>query len=530
MAFSGNSPSHRPLERASDAIYLMPYKARVEYRTMDDTPDETLLHIFDYSDKETLRALATVNKRCNAIAMPFIWRDLPSPAPLMRLLPKYFSIQKIPVPTSLSDDERPSNIFEDYPRVLHLASLVRTLILHPIDGLSYHAFDYEQATARHITMLVTWDAFTLFAQSMVLLSERPFTRLQSLEVNNTSYKTFQGHLLSRFISPSTTSLVTHCPVSQMGAVIYGSAIQSLGYREQPLSDGEVAPHVDVLHKPSLAIFAQLPKFLRELVLHLHYGRGLRPFLRRGVHTLRILDIEIGKLVDGTTDYGLRRLQQLTVRSASAAFVLSLISSPSLESIHLSGLVVTDSFKMRSIFTKLDRVCSSTVLRAIRVQESFPSSGPTWWNVSRLDLAPLLPFVGLTRLEICASADIALWDADYDSMVPSWPNLRVFRLQSYDAGFRTSSLQQPAASLAALIPFAVSCHQLRELSLPLHVDAIPELQPGLALGQCCLTTLDLGSRSAIGVEVDFAAASGFLRALFPILSNVDITPKNEDVET
>ena len=144
-------------------------------------------------------------------------------APLSSTRSEVLTDRRFQVPTSHSDDEPPSNIFEDYPRVLHLASLVRTLILHPIDGLSYHAFDYEQATARHITMLVTWDAFTLFAQSMVLLSERPFTRLQSLEVNNTSYKTFQGHLLSRFISPSTTSLVTHCPVSQMGAVIYGRA-------------------------------------------------------------------------------------------------------------------------------------------------------------------------------------------------------------------------------------------------------------------------------------------------------------------
>uniref|UniRef100_D8Q7F7 F-box domain-containing protein n=1 Tax=Schizophyllum commune (strain H4-8 / FGSC 9210) TaxID=578458 RepID=D8Q7F7_SCHCM len=531
MDSSGISLSHQHLERVPDAMNLMSYKALVKYKTMDDAPDETLFQIVSYCDKRTLLVLATVNKRLSAITMLLIWRDLPSPAPLMRLVPNYFSMQKIPVPTSLADDGPPPNLSKDYPRVLHFASLVRTLLLYPIDGLCYYVAQHGQATtAQHITMLVTWGAFNLFAQSLALLPDRPFKRLQHLEVNSIKEATFQGRLLSRFISPSTTTLVTHCPVSQMGAVVYGSAIQSLSYREQPLFYGEVAPHVDVLHKPSLAIFAQMPNFLRELVLYLHYGRGLGAFLRRGAHTLRVLDIEIGKLVDRTTDYGLRRLQQLTVRNSSAAFARSLVGSPSLEQIHLSGLVVGDSSEMRTIFTRLGRECFPTVLHVVRVQERFPSRGSTSWNVSLLDLAPLLPFVGLTRLEICASADIVLWDADYDSFVPSWPNLRVFKLQSYDASSRPPSLQQPVASLAALIPFAVSCHQLRELSLPLHVDAVPELQSGLALGECCLTTLDLGTRSVMGVEVDPMAVGGFLRALFPVLFDLDITPKGEDVDT
>ncbi|KAI4521622.1 hypothetical protein K525DRAFT_256452 [Schizophyllum commune Loenen D] len=330
--------------------------------------------------------------------------------------------------------------------------------------------------------------------------------------------------ISRALFGSSAS-PAHCPIFSLDHLLRHCDIRSFAYLEPPptIYGGHppVASHM-ALTIPTLNNMAHRLDKLHTLRLRLNHGNGLLPLLRPAKTTLRVLDIEIERLAESVTDYGLANLRSLTVRSQRPAFVCALAGSTRLEAVALHDLIIRDADDFADVMTKLDK----DTLRRVYIQERPPPPGSASWNLEARHLDPLTSCPDLLGIDIRASSMISITDEEWEALVPSWPRLQYLRVQpcilSPDLDFwcKPRLPASPTATLAALIPISCSCRYLEELSIPIKMnEPVPTLYDDLILDQSHLTKFDLGEREIRLVGASTWDVVQFLLALFPELRHV-----------
>ncbi|KAL1759384.1 hypothetical protein FB107DRAFT_271199 [Schizophyllum commune] len=447
---------------------------------IDRLPNETLLEIAHLLKKADLVVLSQVDRRLHALVEPLIWRELPSLVPLLQLLPPgYFFIEDIELRPE--NAALPSDVWERSPNVRRLASHVKKLLLHPIKDFDIdRRLDTYKPQGRSF---MSWNAFKEAAKS---LSKCPIS--------------FSCPIYA-ISSETVTTFVAHCALSRFDQCTWRCAIDTFCFYERHHSASKNYP--SLLQVPIIAAIAQDFAALRVLKLDVTKGIGLLSLLERGRHTLRVLELGYCWVLDNQVlDYHLEALRSLT-----------------LEHISIEGLVSRDNDSdMTQIMGRINQVCHPDSLRHIDIHEN--PLNPTS-NFSGRHLASLAPFVGLVEIDIQPSREALLSDADYAAMVPCWPRLRYFRMHVAPCSpVGNGGVTRAPATLGALTPFAMHCHDLHELCIQLHLKSVPSLKDRVR-GQNHLYKLNFGRRSSVRPEADCAQIAEFIRSLFPNLQEIGI---------
>ncbi|KAL1683264.1 hypothetical protein EV122DRAFT_258186 [Schizophyllum commune] len=463
-----------------------------------DLPNETLVEIAFHLDKRNLYALLLVSKRFHAVAEPVLWRELSSLVPILRLLPEYFEREALHPQVGLPWARIMVEMERHRPtaRYLGAQSQHRSPRQSPCDlrqrQLHFHEMEGSQRRCSHLT------------------------------VNSCSRTGLSAKTLLPLVGPHVSTLEAHCPIFSLDHLLRHCDIRSFAYLEPPSTiyggHPPVASHM-ALTIPTLNNMAHRLDKLHTLRLRLNYGNGLLPLLQPAKTTLRILDIEIERLAESVTDYGLVNLRSLTVRSQRPAFVCALAGSTRLEAVALHDLIIRDADDFADVMNKLDK----DTLRRVYIQERPPPRGGASWNLEARHLDPLTSCPNLLEIDIRASSIISITDEEWEALVPSWPRLQYLRVQpcilppDLDFGCKPRLPASPTATLAALIPISCSCRYLEELSIPIKMnEPVPTLYDDLILDQSHLTKFDLGEGEIRLVGASTWDVVQFLLALFPEL--------------
>ncbi|KAI5892750.1 uncharacterized protein SCHCODRAFT_02627031 [Schizophyllum commune H4-8] len=494
-------------------------------------PNEMLTEVACFLSKADQVALVRVNRHFHALVEPLIWRELTSIVPLLLLLPEYFELEDVPLPPrspagrtgidfkclrrlcDLSPD-----MWRDIPNVKRLAGHVRKLLLHPCSDLHW---DVKHPTfTQSGRLVIDWTTFKAVAKSLQgARNVQLLPNLQCLEVNSCCIRGLSTQMLIPFFTGgSVTTFESHCALSCFGRCLARGELKTFGYYEPSPEIVGWPDQQDALLIPALRDLVPKIHTLDALHLRLSYGQQLLPLLHPAAETLKVLDIEIRRLIGATPDYGLASLRALTVRRQKATFVRALAGSPYLEHVELQDVILANADGMSMAMERI----GTGALRCLRIEEKIPQRSDPTWYIERRHLDALSSSHSLIELDIRASSGVSLTDDDWATLVPSWPCLQRFRLQ---LGRRRRSrdvvLHVPQATLATLTHLARCCPNLGELSIPLNVDGVPPLASESEVRKNCLVRLDLGYCSAIRADVDPTRVAGFLRTLFPVLRELQV---------
>ncbi|TRM56529.1 hypothetical protein BD626DRAFT_575549 [Schizophyllum amplum] len=497
---------------------------------------------------QDLVALVRVSTRWQVIVEAMIWRDLPSLAPLLRLLNSVeivYGPQSVPVCpyTHRKEDvvcleqigDLPTTIWRAHPSILRLAGHVRTLLLHPINDFRV---DCKLDTFHPNSAFLKYDVFKTAAASLDQAhSLILFPRLRTLEVNCSLFHGFPGRLLRPFMKSGITSIVAHCPITQFNQ-LDRSLINNFQFFQRSVhlncKRGMGAPIVvrqSVLVDPTVgAIVGQIGSF-HTLALRLLYSQDLHILLTPCAQHLRSLDLDIMVLADPVTTYALQCLRFLTVRNP---FACALMGSPDLENTTLQLATITGSQDIAQALNMMGETCRPDVLRRVRIYENVMNCEWETWYITRAHLTALMPFHGLVEVDLRTTGELSMSDTDWDVVVPHWDNLRIFKIeQSFAANPSPDTVPSPETTLRTLITFATYCPKLEELGLQIHAATIPTLAgPQLALSQTSLRKLNVGRDACICGPLNGplpypTLVFNFLRSLFPSLNYLNAAPKRRD---
>ncbi|KAL1724294.1 hypothetical protein EV715DRAFT_285463 [Schizophyllum commune] len=511
-------------------------------------PRETLDEIAGHLSKADLISLAVVDRHYNPIAQRKIWHTLSSLVPIMLLLPEErLCLEEIKVPDhygverkiwllhllDIEDDD-----WDVYPRLRLLASYVRKLYLHPLVEDKRDRDSRLPTFFRQGKVYIDWTTYTLMAESLTRCREDSnlFHNLQTLEVYSGVDGGFPAKLLLPFTGPRLSTFIPRCLIADMDDDPLWSNITEFRFAD-PRSAGK-AGDASALTIPLLA--AMRPHFasLRTLDLRLHHSTGLRTLLKECTDSLVHLTLTLGDCSEAVGSFNLLGLRRVTLRGQSAAFAVALLGSPHLQQVDLQTSFMKGESDLEDIVAAIARSCQPSVLRSVRiVGKTVGKSGPDdpphrpeespidkEWFLSLRHINPLLAFTELITLEIRASYRIVLDDSDYALMAQHLPDIRVFKLETYDvytSGHweRARTLPDQLATLDALVSFAYHCPELERLSLNIHdVQNIPSLQDR----DCLLDTPSQVSELAVGsggMEVPVYEVASFLHSLFPALKHL-----------
>ncbi|KAL1699159.1 hypothetical protein EV121DRAFT_216811 [Schizophyllum commune] len=213
------------------------------------------------------------------------------------------------------------------------------------------------------------------------------------------------------------------------------------------------------------------------------------------------------------------LRHLTVAGASSAFITECIIEALSKRHPMKAICVHHASVSHfvpattgylSILTKINRFCDPTALRTLVIFPRKLGDIPIYSAVPASDLRPLASLSGLLKLILVSWHGLAFSDADCAQLPVWWPRMHFLYL-------RNMSLGSKPLTLAALLPFAEKCANLRTLSLLLDaLITLPEIPPSLS-PPSMLEYLGVITSPIAREGVDGVAR--FLAALFPKLRSV-----------
>ncbi|TRM58892.1 hypothetical protein BD626DRAFT_510031 [Schizophyllum amplum] len=98
-----------------------------------------------------------------------------------------------------------------------------------------------------------------------------------------------------------------------------------------------------------------------------------------------------------------------------------------------------------------------------------------WLLQFDHLTPLSRFPNLVNVNICGPAESDLDDAAYAQLARWWP-----RLESLSIVTHIRHSDRRPCTLMALVPFAMHCPDLSQLTLPITAAIVPSVEPSIDL--------------------------------------------------
>ncbi|KAJ7762936.1 hypothetical protein B0H16DRAFT_1414262 [Mycena metata] len=265
------------------------------------------------------------------------------------------------------------------------------------------------------------------------------------------------------------------------------------------------------------------------------SRAISSFIRT-VPTIENLRIEGAAMLDWTTVFAMADPPALRILDVSALPHIIPAAPPSstpqflaLQSVSIGSsdvLPATQFLKMfgerpLAKFEVTIRQCvSADQTEAFHIALSAALSHPTLAVLRRATrvnsylfgnscIRPLLCFGNLKTVSITSPLGFTIDNSIVAQMAKAWPQIEDLVIES------TTRYQRPNLTLECLDAFAQHCSQLRSLRLTLDGVALPSMEAARGY-QRRLTSLHVGYSD---VSSDTARVSGFLRALFPSLTQI-----------
>ncbi|TRM69462.1 hypothetical protein BD626DRAFT_474165 [Schizophyllum amplum] len=443
---------------------------------------------------KSLASLATTSAAISATALKVLWERQDSLVPLLRTLKGYsFSSQALILPASLSR--------VSWSRMQAYASKMKTLSISYNDCGTAHV-RIPETTAR--TILIRSGGGRII----------PGLLRFEWEVRTTAHDSGLSSFIFLFVGPSLDALrifVNNTPGDRAVLELLPPMCPDLTVLElytdarSPPSSQDLQDTISRWHSLRMA---DIPFVNAESLSHLGRLETLRELCLDS--SQRVQDSDSDRPAPNSAAFS-HGLQKLTVSACDAQSPPKMLQSFSNTPINVEEVVVSctqtspDVDARQLIIRAISSAFSKDTLRSIvcRQQHHKPFN---WMPIQSWCLLPYAQCRYLTNVNLECWMDLN--DADYTHLAESWPYIENLRVDTF---YWRSDEHTPSATLAALVPFAIQCHNLTNLDILIDANVAPPL-----------SVIPTGQFSRRRVGMHFGASpiqsprhvAAFLSALFP----------------